>query len=103
MKTIKEKFTFLVSATVYLLFNLRLDRYPDPTFVGSLKATLWQLVETVPYIAGATFIIISFIQYMIDGDKLPWDRRLRLFFLIGIMGGLFFGIWEYADQGTVAQ
>lgn len=103
MKTIREKITFTASALVYLLFNLRLDRFPEPTLVGSLKHTAINLLETAPYVAGATFIVISFIQYMIDGQKLPWDRRLRLFFLLGIMGGLFMGIWDYAGTETISQ
>lgn len=85
------------------MFNLRLDRYPEPTLGGTLKYTAINLLETAPYVAGATFIVISFIQYMIDGEKLPWDRRLRLFFLIGIMGGLIMGIWDYTGTDTIPQ
>lgn len=96
MRTVKEKVTFGVSAAIYLLFNIRLDGYPNPTFQGSLVQTLINLLETVPFVAGTTFILISFLQYMIGGEKLPWDRRLRLFFLVGIMGGLIMAIYEYA-------
>lgn len=96
MKTIKEKFTFYLSAIIYLLFNLRLAS----SLQESITATLWQLVQTVPYVAGVTWVLISFFQYMANGQKMPWDRRLRLFFAIGIMAGLFFGIWEYAGVGV---
>lgn len=99
MKSIKEKITFYASALIYLLFNLRLGS----TFAASAEATLMQILRTAPYFAGATFIVISFLQYMADGEKLPWDRRFRLFFLIGIMGSLIYGIWDYAGQGVVGQ
>lgn len=99
MGTIKDKITFIVSAGIYLLFNFRLGS----TVEASIKATLWQLLETAPYVAGMTFIVISFLQYMMDGEKLPWDRRFRLFFLIGIMAGLIYGIWDYAGQVPVGQ
>lgn len=99
MNTTKEKITFYASAILYFLFNLR----PGQTLLITMKATGIQLLETAPYVAGAAFIIISFLQYMADGEKLPWERRLRIFFLIGILGGLFYGIYEYAGQPPVAQ
>ena len=92
MQSVKEKFSLYLSAVVYLLFNLRLAA----DFLGTAKATFWQIVQTGPYVAGITYVIIALLQYMADGEKLPWDRRLRLFFTLGIMAGLFYGIYEYA-------
>ena len=92
MSDIRSKITFIVSAALYLLFNLRLGA--DST--ATLTATGWQILQTAPYVAGMTYIIIALLQYMAGGEKLPWDRRLRLFFAIGIMAGLVFGIYEYA-------
>lgn len=96
MKGVQGKVSFYVSALLYLLFNLRLG----PDAITTLKATLWQLLQTAPYVAGATYVIIALLQYMADGEKLPWDRRLRLFFALGIMAGLVYGIYEYAGQGV---
>lgn len=92
MSDIRSKITFIVSAALYLLFNLRLGADAAAT----LTATGWQILQTAPYVAGMTYIIIALLQYMAGGEKLPWDRRLRLFFAIGIMAGLVFGIYEYA-------
>lgn len=92
MQSIKEKVTFFLSAALYLLFNLRIGT----DFQATVMATGWQILQTAPFIAGFTYLIISVLQYMGDGGKVPWDRRLRLFFAIGIMAGLIFGIWEYA-------
>ena len=92
MQSIKGKFSFYLSAVLYLLFNLRIGA----DSMATLKATSWQIVQTAPYVAGLTYVIIALLQYMADGEKLPWDRRLRLFFALGIMAGLFYGIYEYA-------
>ena len=91
MQNLKEKVRFTVSALLYLMFNLRLGADVPTT----LKASGWQIIQTAPYVAGVTYLIVSVLQYMGDGSKLPWDRRLRLFFAIGIMTGLILGIWEY--------
>lgn len=81
---------------MYLLFNLRLGS----DNMATLKATGWQLLQTAPYVAGVTYLIIALLQYMADGEKLPWDRRLRLFFALGILAGLIYGIYEYAGVGV---
>ena len=91
-KDIKEKFKFCLSGALYLLFNLRVGADLQQT----LEATLWQFLQTAPFVAGFTYLIISVLQYMGDGTKMPWDRRLRLFFAIGIIAGHILAIWEYA-------
>ncbi len=96
MKNIKEKITFYLSGLLYLLFNLRLASTP----LESFKATLWQIAQTAPFIIGVTWVVVAFLQYMANGQKMPWDRRIRLFFAIGIMAGLFYAIYEYAGVGT---
>jgi len=94
MIAIERKLTFYISAVLYLLFNLRLG----PDTLSTLKSSFWQIAQTAPYVAGVTYVIIVFLQYMADGDKIPWDRRLRLFFAIGILAGLIYGIYEYAGK-----
>jgi hypothetical protein len=91
MQSVKERVRFTLSALLYFLFNLRIDS----TLAATLEATGLQLLYTVPFVAGFTYLIISVLQYMGDGTKLPWDRRLRLFFAVGIIAGLILGIWEY--------
>ncbi len=97
--SLRNTITLFLSAFLYLLFNLRLGA----DLAVSMKATGWQLVSTAPYIVGAAlviisflqYVIISFLQYMADGEKLPWDRRLRIFFGLGIFAGLLMAIYEY--------
>jgi len=92
----KSTITLAASAVCYLLFNLRLDSDPMATVI----ATSWQLLQTVPYVIGTTILVVALLQYMAGGEKLPWDRRFRLFFAIGIIGGLFMAIYEYAGTGA---
>jgi hypothetical protein len=96
MQSIKGKVSFYLSAIIYLLFNLRLGA----DSIATLKATFWQIIQTAPYVAGVTYVIVALLQYMADGEKLPWDRRLRLFFAFGILAGLVYGIYEYAGLGV---
>ncbi len=99
MRSIQGKLSFFFSAVLYLLFNLRLG----PDGISSVKATFWQIIQTAPYIAGITYLIVVLLQYMADGEKVPWDRSLRLFFAIGILAGLIYGIYEYAGVGVSPQ
>lgn len=94
MIAIERKLTFYTSAVLYLLFNLRLG----PDAFSTLKSTFWQIAQTAPYVAGVTYVFIAFLQYMADGNKVPWDRRFRLFFAIGILAGLIYGIYEYTGE-----
>lgn len=87
--------SFFVTAAVYVLFNLRLATEP----LASLMATMKQILLTAPYVLGITFVIISVIQYMADGEKVVWSQRLRLFFTIGIFAGLVYGIYDYTGGG----
>jgi hypothetical protein len=96
MGNLQGKVSFYISAVLYLLFNLRLGA----DTMATLQATLWQIAQTAPYVAGITYVVIALLQYMADGEKLPWDRRLRLFFAIGIVAGLLYGIYEYAGTGV---
>ena len=84
------------SAVFYLLCNLRLGG----DTMATVTATLWQLVQTVPYVIGTTILVVALLQYMAGGENLPWDRRFRLFFAIGIIFGFFYGIYEYAGAGA---
>jgi hypothetical protein len=100
MSTIKENLTFYLSAVLYFVFNMR---PVENDLQATLLATGWQILQTAPYVAGATFFIVALLQYMAEGHKVPWNRRLRLFFAIGIMAALVQAIYEYAGQGTGLQ
>lgn len=92
MSSVKEKFTLYLSGILYFVFNLRLAS----SLLESVKATLWQLLQTAPFIIAVTWMIVVFLQYMANGKKMPWERRIRMFFALGIMAGLIYAIYEYA-------
>ena len=98
MKSLTNTLSFYASIVVYLIFNLRLQANAGGGIdaLSSLQATALQIAQTAPYVAGFTYFVIAVLQYMSGGDKLPWDRRARLFMAFGILGGLFLGIYEYA-------
>jgi hypothetical protein len=96
MQGVKEKVSFYLTAAAYLLFNLR----PAAEVSETVQSTLWQILQTAPYVGGITWFIIALLQYMSDGEKVPWERRFRLFFTIGIFAGLVHAIIEYTGKGT---
>lgn len=96
MENRKEKISFYLTAAVYLLFNLR----PAATLAETARFTLWQCLQTLPYAGGITWFVVAVLQYMSDGEKVPWDRRFRLFFTIGIFVGLVYAIIEYTRAGS---
>lgn len=87
----------IVTAAAYLLFNLR----PSADLWITTRSTLYQIAVTAPYVAGVTIFIVAILQYMADGRKVPWDRRLRLFFTIGIITGFVYAIFEYTGQTSI--
>ena len=59
MQSVKGKVSLYISALVYLLFNLRLGE----STASTLKATGWQILQTAPYVAGITYVLIALLQY----------------------------------------
>jgi hypothetical protein len=94
MQSTKEKISFVLTALVYLIFNLKLAG----GLIRTVEATLWQILQTAPYVAGGTLALVIVLEYMSEGKKIPWERRFRLFFTIGIIAGLFMAIYEYAGR-----
>jgi formate hydrogenlyase subunit 3/multisubunit Na+/H+ antiporter MnhD subunit len=99
MKTIQEKITFVFAALLYFLFHLRGGADAGEMLIG----TAAQLLTTLPYCIGFTFIAVRIVQYLHHGKKLRWDRIARIFFTIGILFGFFFALYEYAEQGQPQQ
>lgn len=96
MQSLRERVSFYLTAAGYLLFNLR----PAADLATTVQSTLWQILQTAPFVAGITWFIIALLQYMADGEKVPWERRFRLFFTIGILAGLVYAIIEYTGKGV---
>ncbi len=50
--------------------------------------------------SGITYVAVAIVQYMSEGEKVPWPQRFRLFFTIGIFAGLVYGIYDYTGGGV---
>lgn len=89
MQTLSEKITFVLAGLGYLLFHLGWG----PDFATAAKGTLAALLNTLPYELGLTYLIAVFIRRATGGHWPPWDRTLRIFFTIGILFGLIYGLY----------
>ncbi|MBM9538036.1 hypothetical protein [Desulfobulbus alkaliphilus] len=97
MSTLREKISLMLTGLAYLLFHLRVGDEVGSTVMG----TLYQLMLTVPYALGFTYIIAVIFRRAYGGVWLPWDRLFRIFFTIGILFAFFFALYEYAGQGEL--
>ena len=95
MSKLGKNFSLAAVIAAYLLFNFR---YAPDSLIASVKATLMQLLTTAPYIAGLTILLVAVINKM-AGDRLPWDRIIRIYCTIGIFIGFFFAMSEYWLRG----
>ena len=91
MHAIKKNISLGIVIAVYLLFNFR---YSPESFFYSVKSTLVQLLLTSPFVAGLTILVVSFMQRS-TGERLPWDRRIRIYCTLGIIIGFFYALNEY--------
>lgn len=95
MHKIREKISLLLTGMAYLAFHLR---YASGRPVDSAVATGKQMLTTSPAALGLTILLVFFLQRM-AGERLPWDRVLRIFFTIGIIVGFLYGLNDYWLRG----
>lgn len=91
MSAIKKNFSLGLVLCTYLLFNLR---YAPTSLVATVKSTLVQLLMTAPFVVGLTILVVSFMQRS-TGERLPWDRVVRIYCTLGIIIGFFYALSEY--------
>lgn len=92
----KERLSLVVLIAVYLLFHYR---YAPGRIVESLVASMVQLLTTAPVAVGLTILVVSFLQRM-HGERLPWDRIVRIYLTFGIILGFLYGLNEYWLKGS---
>ncbi len=95
MNAIKKNISLVAVVLVYLFFNFR---YSPESFVHSIQSTLIQLLLTAPFVVGLTILIVSFMQRS-TGERLPWDRIVRIYCTLGIIIGFFYALNEYWLKG----
>ena len=91
MHKFKENISLILVILVYLLFNLR---YTPESLSDSFRSTMIQLLTTAPFVMGLTILVVSFMQRS-TGERLPWDRIIRIYCTLGIIIGFFYGLNEY--------
>jgi len=91
MQKFKKNVSLSAVIFAYLLFNLR---YTAESLSHSFKSTLFQLLTTAPFVVGLTILVVSFMQRS-TGERLPWDRIIRIYCTLGIIIGFFYGLNEY--------
>ena len=91
MQTLREKISFILTGLAYMVFHLALD--PDSSTFISVNGTIVVLLNTLPYEIGFTYIITLFIRRLSKNQWPPWDRIMRIFFTIGIIFGLIYGLY----------
>lgn len=91
MHAIKKNVSLGAVIVFYLLFNFR---YSSESFIYSVKATLVQLLLTSPFVIGLTILVVTFMQRS-SGERLPWDRIIRIYCTLGIIIGFFYALNEY--------
>ena len=87
----KEIISLIILAGVYLLFSLRY--FPDD-FVKTAVETVLQILKVAPLAMGGTILLVSFLQRT-SGQKLLWDRVVRIYLTLGVMAEFIFGVYDY--------
>jgi hypothetical protein len=95
MKEINNIVSLLLLAGVYLLCSMRY--FPGNAMKTALETAL-QIVTIAPLPGGATLVLVSFLQRS-AGQKMPWDRMVRIYLTLGVMVEFLFGVHNYLGQG----
>ena len=94
--SIKNQLSLVGLAVVYILFNFR---YMPNQISRSLLETGGQLLTSAPLPVGLTVLVVSFLARM-HGERLPWDRVVRIYFTFGIITGFLLALNEYWERGV---
>jgi hypothetical protein len=86
-----KNITLIFLGIIYLLCTFRVGN----SIVETLKATAPQFVMVSFISLVVALLIISIAQLSGDKNKVPWFRRIQLFFAIGILIGFGTGLVEY--------
>lgn len=91
MVEIKNSLSLLGLAGAYVLCSLR---YFPGNLLKTAVETVLQIVSIAPLPGGATLLLVSFLQRS-AGQKIPWDRTLRIYLTLGLMVEILYGLHDY--------
>lgn len=95
MKNLKENASMAIVVVIYFVLSFR---YFPGNFTKTGMETLLEILSVAPLAGGATLLIVSFLQRT-SGEKVPWDRSLRLYLTVGVMAEFVFGVYHYLSVG----
>lgn len=91
IKEIRKSWSLVALAGVYVLFSMRY--FPGNAAKTALETAI-QIVSVAPLPIGATLLLVSFLQRR-AGQKMPWDRVVRVYLTLGVMLEIFLGFYDY--------
>ena len=95
MKEMKNLLSLLFLAGVYLACSMR---YFPGNILKTAMETVLQIVTIAPLPGGATLVLVNFLQRS-AGQKMPWDRMVRIYLTLGVMVEILIGVHNYLGQG----
>jgi hypothetical protein len=92
-----EKVRSVLTILIYLLVHVRMAAGGGGI---DISATLWQLLDTAPFVASLTVALALLLKTLAGSDRWPpWDRLVRIYCTIGICWGFFTALYEHAVRG----
>ncbi|MCK5232680.1 MAG: hypothetical protein KAR13_20570 [Desulfobulbaceae bacterium] len=92
---IRERITLILLIIALALFCP--VRYHPGQLSLTIVETLNEVLPLASIVTGATICIVYFVQKVI-GERLPWDRILRIFLGIGVSLELFYALYHFLSQ-----
>ncbi len=91
----REVLSLIVLIVVYVLFSFRY--FPEDSLKTAVE-TLLQILKVAPICMGGTILLVTFLQRT-SGQKLLWDRVVRIYLTIGVMAEFIFGMYDFLGKG----
>lgn len=96
----RERITLVLLVAALALFCP--VRYHPGQLALTVVETLNETLPLASFVTGATICIVYFVQKVI-GERLPWNRILRIFLVTGISIELFYALYHFLSRVQDSQ
>ncbi|MCK5437678.1 MAG: hypothetical protein KAI90_06670 [Desulfobulbaceae bacterium] len=96
----RERITLVLLVVALALFCP--VRYHPGQLALTVVETLNETLPLASFVTGATICIVYFVQKVI-GERLPWNRILRIFLVTGISIELFYALYHFLSRVQDSQ
>jgi len=93
---LKQTISLVLLVSFYLLTNVDFRDWQNTTILQKS----YHLLRLAPFTAGATLLTVAFFNRQ-NAEKMKWYKILRIYCTIGILMGLFFGLYYYVSMPPV--